>query len=77
MGTGGEAPIRYADLDGDNAQELIVPTEDGTVHAYEPDGSRARTAGRFTRSRPVRRSATAARPALDALGRRASRRGRR
>ncbi len=39
MGTGGEAPIRYADLNGDNMQELIVPTEDGKVHAYEPDGS--------------------------------------
>lgn len=39
LGTGGEAPIRYADLDGDNRQELIVPTEDGNVHAYEPDGS--------------------------------------
>jgi hypothetical protein len=39
MGTGGEAPIRYADIDGDNEQELIVPTEDGTVHAYREDGS--------------------------------------
>jgi Ca2+-binding RTX toxin-like protein len=39
MGTGGEAPIRYADINGDNTQELIVPTEDGKVHAYEPDGS--------------------------------------
>ena len=39
MGTGGEAPIRYADLNGDNTEELIVPTEDGTVHAYEPNGS--------------------------------------
>jgi hypothetical protein len=39
LGTGGEAPLRYADLDGDGTQELIVPTEDGTVHAYEPDGS--------------------------------------
>ncbi len=39
LGTGGEAPIRYADLNGDNRRELIVPTEDGTVHAYEPDGS--------------------------------------
>ncbi len=39
MGTGGEAPLRYADLNGDNLQELIVPTEDGKVHAYEPDGS--------------------------------------
>ena len=39
LGTGGEAPVRYADLNGDNKQELIVPAEDGTVHAYEPDGS--------------------------------------
>ncbi len=39
MGTGGEAPIRYADLNGDNVQELVVPTEDGVIHAYEPDGS--------------------------------------
>ncbi len=39
MGTGGEAPIRYADLNGDNVQELVVPTEDGTIHAYEPDGT--------------------------------------
>jgi hypothetical protein len=39
MGTGGEAPIRYADLNGDNKQELVVPTEDGTIHAYQRDGS--------------------------------------
>jgi hypothetical protein len=39
LGTGGEAPMRYADLNGDNVQELIVPLEDGTIHAYEPDGS--------------------------------------
>gem|GEM_PF-1123189 len=39
MGTGGEAPIRYADINGDNTQELMVPLEDGTLHAYEPDGS--------------------------------------
>ncbi|HEV2859132.1 MAG TPA: S8 family serine peptidase [Solirubrobacterales bacterium] len=38
LGTGGEAPLRYADLNGDNVQELIVPTEDGSIHAYEPDG---------------------------------------
>jgi Subtilase family len=42
MGTGGESPTRYADLGGDNVQELIVPTEDGLVHAYEPDGSELR-----------------------------------
>jgi hypothetical protein len=39
LGTGGEAPIRYADLNGDNVQELVVPTEDGAIHAYEPGGS--------------------------------------
>jgi hypothetical protein len=38
LGTGGEAPLRYADLNGDGTQELIVPAEDGSVHAYEPDG---------------------------------------
>jgi hypothetical protein len=39
LGTGGEAPIRYADLNGDNTQELIVPLENGTMHGYEPNGS--------------------------------------
>ena len=39
MGAGGEAPLRYADLDGDNQQELVLPTEDGKVHAYRPDGT--------------------------------------
>jgi hypothetical protein len=39
LGTGGEAPLRFADINGDNTQELIAPTEDGTIHAYEPDGS--------------------------------------
>ena len=60
LGAGGEAPIRYADLDGDNRQELVVPTEDGRVHAYEPDGSRAaRLAGAHARpsTRPARTSA--------------------
>lgn len=39
LGTGGEAPLRYADLNGDNQQELIVPAQDGLIHAYRPDGS--------------------------------------
>ena len=39
MGAGGEAPLRYADVNGDDVQELIAPLEDGTVHLYEPDGS--------------------------------------
>jgi hypothetical protein len=38
IGSGGESPTRYADLNGDNVQELIAPTEDGLVHAYEPNG---------------------------------------
>jgi len=42
MGTGGESPSRYADLNGDNVQELIVPTEDGLVHAFEPNGTELR-----------------------------------
>jgi hypothetical protein len=42
LGTGGESPTRYADLTGNNVQELIVPTEDGSVHAYKPDGSELR-----------------------------------
>ncbi|MEA2390449.1 MAG: cell wall-associated protease, partial [Solirubrobacteraceae bacterium] len=33
------APIRYADLNGDNVQELIVPLEDGKLHAFEPNGT--------------------------------------
>jgi hypothetical protein len=42
MGAGGESPTRYADINGDNVQELIVPTEDGVIHAYEPNGSELR-----------------------------------
>jgi hypothetical protein len=42
IGSGGESPTRYADLSGDNVQELVVPSEDGLVHAYEPNGSELR-----------------------------------
>jgi hypothetical protein len=42
MGSGGESSTRYADINGDNVQELIVPTEDGLVHAYEPNGKELR-----------------------------------
>jgi hypothetical protein len=42
IGSGGESPSRYADINGDNVQELIVPTEDGAVHAYEPNDSELR-----------------------------------
>jgi hypothetical protein len=37
----GAASPAFADLDGDNRNELIVATADGTVHAYRPDGSEA------------------------------------
>ncbi|MFL5867888.1 MAG: S8 family serine peptidase, partial [Thermoleophilaceae bacterium] len=37
----GEASPAFADLDGDNRNELIVATADGLVHAYKPDGSEA------------------------------------
>ncbi len=39
LGTGGEAQPRYADINGDGVEELILPTEDGLVHAYEPNGT--------------------------------------
>lgn len=39
MGAGGESATRYADLTGNNRQQLIVPTEDGTVNAYEANGA--------------------------------------
>ncbi len=35
----GSGNLRYADINGDGTQELLVPTEDGLIHAYEPDGS--------------------------------------
>jgi subtilase family protein len=42
LGTGGESPTRYVDLTGNNVQELVVPTEDGVIHAYKPDGTEAK-----------------------------------
>ena len=38
LGTGGEAQPRYGDLNGDGVNELVLPTEDGLIHAYEPNG---------------------------------------
>ncbi len=35
----GESSPAFADLDGDNRNELIVATSDGFVHAYRPNGS--------------------------------------
>jgi hypothetical protein len=37
----GEASPVFADLDGDNRNELIVATADGVVHAYRADGGEA------------------------------------
>jgi len=39
LGAGLAASPRFADLDDDGADELIVATEEGLVHAYEPDFS--------------------------------------
>ena len=50
MGAGGEAPLRWADLNGDNAQDLVLPLEDGTVHAY--DGGDVATSCPASRWRP-------------------------
>jgi hypothetical protein len=38
LGAGGESAIRYVNLTGNNEQELVVPTEDGEVHAYLQNG---------------------------------------
>ncbi len=67
MGTGGEAPIRYATLTSSNKQELIVPTEDGRVHAYLPSGRELR--GWPVRTRLLRNaSGHAGAPALRRIG---------
>jgi hypothetical protein len=42
MGTGGESATRYANLTGNNEQQLIVPGEDGVIHANRPDGKELR-----------------------------------
>lgn len=38
LGTGGEAPLRYADLNGDNVAELIIPGMDGLLRVRTRDG---------------------------------------
>ncbi len=35
----GSASTRFVDLDGDGRNELVVATDDGTIHAFEADGS--------------------------------------
>ncbi|MBS1847683.1 MAG: VCBS repeat-containing protein, partial [Actinobacteria bacterium] len=35
----GSSSQRFVDLNGDGVEELLVATSDGTIHAFEPDGS--------------------------------------
>jgi hypothetical protein len=67
LGSGGESATRYADLNGDNVQELIVPSEDGLVHAYKPNGSELRGWPVHTETEQAALG-HAASPALTALG---------
>ena len=39
IGSSGEASVSMADLDGDNIDEMIIPTTDGIIHALNADGS--------------------------------------
>ncbi len=39
LGGSGESSPLFADLDGDGAEELIVPLASGVIHAYKPDGA--------------------------------------
>ena len=39
MGSSGESSVVMADLDGDNREDMIVPTTDGVIHALRADGS--------------------------------------
>lgn len=38
IGVGGEGAVRFADLDGDNLKEVIVPTSDGRILVYTHNG---------------------------------------
>ena len=38
IGAGGEGAVRFADLDGDNLKEVIVPTSDGRILVYTHNG---------------------------------------
>jgi subtilase family protein len=67
IGSGGESPTRFADLKGDNVQELIVPAEDGTVSAYLPNGSQPRGWPVRTQTEQAALGHTGS-PALKALG---------
>jgi hypothetical protein len=46
INAGGEYAPRFADLNGDNIQELIIATADGRILIYEPDGSPYMVEGR-------------------------------
>lgn len=42
LGASGEASIRMVDLDGDEADEVIVATGDGELHAFKANGQEAK-----------------------------------
>ncbi len=46
IGTGGEASPRFADLDGDNLQEVVIATADGRILIFTHDGRPFTDAGR-------------------------------
>jgi hypothetical protein len=67
LGTGGESPLRYVDLLGNGEQELIVPSEDGAVHAYTPSGGEPRGWPVHTQTQQSALAHTGS-PGLTALG---------
>ncbi len=38
IGVGGEGAVRFADLDGDNNKEVVIPTSDGRILIFTHDG---------------------------------------
>lgn len=41
LGTSGESSPKFADIDSDGKEELIIGTSDGHIHAFKVDGSEA------------------------------------
>lgn len=50
---GGEGSPVFVDLDGDGQDELIMPTNNGLIHAFRPDGSELRRWPLHTRTQPL------------------------
>ena len=67
LGAGGEAAVRFASLTATPTQQLLVPTEDGSIHAYLPNGTEL--PGWPVHTQPQTASvAHVSSPALHALG---------